>query len=120
MEADLIGIVAIERDVPIPRAFLENEDLEMPIPEGRPDIVINPIDFEEEVRNEGYRYHRLPMGALSNMDVNQVMGDAFRHVSNTVAHGDGKGEGLLFPVLYPYGRGFWQYRRARPMPSNPK
>lgn len=120
MKADLIGLVGVERDISIPMAFLENEDLEMPIPEGRLDIVVNPIDFEEEVRNEDYRYHRLPMGVLPNLDVNRVMSDAFGRVSNTIAHGDGKGEGLLFPVLYPYGRGFWQYRRARPMPTNPK
>ena len=42
-------LITVDRDIPIPQAFLENEDLERPIPEGRPDVVVNPIDFEEEV-----------------------------------------------------------------------
>jgi hypothetical protein len=92
----------------------------MPTPEGRPDIVVNPRDFEEDVRNEDYRYHRLPMAALTNINVNQPMADAFRSLSNVINHGDGKGEGLLFPVLYPHGHGFWRYQRSQPLPLRPK
>jgi hypothetical protein len=88
----------------------------MPIPAGRPDMVVNPCDFEEEVRNEDYRYHRLPMGMLTNLNVGQCFTNTFGSIGELVAHGDGKGKGLLFPVLYPHGRGFWRYQRSKPLP----
>ena len=65
----------MERELPIPRAVLNNEAVEMPIPEGRPDVVVDPFDFESDVRNEGYRYHRLPMGVLGQVDANRIMTD---------------------------------------------
>ena len=111
-----IGLIAVERELVIPRAVLDNEDLEMPIPEGRPDVVMDPFDFEQDAGNEDYRYHRLPMGVLGRVDVDGIMTDTLGDWSNIVAHGDGKGEGLLFPVLYTHGRGFWWYQRATPLP----
>lgn len=56
------------------------------------------------------------MGSLTNLPTGQLFLDAFGTVNELVAHGDGKGEGLLFPVLYPHRRGFWRYRRAEPLP----
>ena len=114
------ALFTVERQQYLPHATLDNEVLEMPIPDGRPDIVVNPSDFEEVVRNEDYRYHRLPMGTLENIDIDQLFSTTFGTVHDVVAHGDGKGEGLLFPVLYPYGRGLWRYRKSKPLTSNHK
>jgi len=33
----------------LPQAFLENEMVEMPIPEGHPNVIIDPSNFHEEV-----------------------------------------------------------------------
>jgi hypothetical protein len=113
-----LDLLTVPREPRFPHATLDNEAVEMPIPTGRPDIVVNPCDFEEQVRNEDYRYHRLPMGSLTNLPTSQLFLDAFGTVNHLVAHGDGKSEGLLFPVLYPYGRGFWRYQRPQPLPFN--
>ena len=100
-----------------PQAFLENTDIEMPIPEGRPDVIVDPFNFHEEVRNEDHRYHRLPIGVLSGIDnrvlnVNEAIEEDIESIGGVLAHGDGIVEGLLFPGLYPNGRGYWQYQRS--------
>ena len=65
----------MEREPPIPRAVLDNEAVEMPVPAGRPDIVVDPFNFEPDVRDEGYCYHRFPMGVLGQVDANRIMTD---------------------------------------------
>lgn len=47
-------LLTVPREPRLPYATLDNEALEMPIPTGSPNIVVNPCDFEEEVRNEDY------------------------------------------------------------------
>ena len=100
----------------LPQAFLENEMVEMPIPEGHPDIVIDPSNFHEEVWDKDHHYHRLPIGILSNIDghivnIDEAIEEDLKMVSHIIAHGDGKAEALLFPILYPHGQDSWQYKR---------
>jgi hypothetical protein len=110
-----IDLIALDREPVIPCAVLDNEDLEMPIPERRPDVIVDPFDFEQDVHNKDYRYHRLPMGVLGRVDVDRIMTHTLGDWSQIVTHGDGKGEGLLFPVLYPHGCGFWRYQHSTPL-----
>jgi len=35
-------------------------------PPGRPDLILNPFDFDSEVRNEDHRSHRLPAGTIQS------------------------------------------------------
>jgi hypothetical protein len=77
-----------------------NEDTEPSVPHRRPDIVINPLDFDREVRNEDCRSHRLPAGMMETF---------LSEVKRVVNHGDKHLEHLIFPYLYPHGKGQWQY-----------
>lgn len=85
----------------LPRVQLFTPDREPPIPRGRPDIVVNPLEFDREVRDEEFRSHRLPAGVVQSF-VSQV--------KRVVNHGDKNLELLVFPHLYPHGRGQWEYR----------
>jgi hypothetical protein len=113
------------REYPLPQAFLADETVEMPVFEGQPEVVVNPFTFHEEIRKEDHRYHRLPIGVLSTIDarvlkVGDVIEEEIKSVVGVIAHGDPKVEGLLFPLLYPNGRGYWQYqRRNERLPSEP-
>ena len=64
----------------------------------RPEIVMDPSTFESEVNQEDYRHFRLPVAHIEDRKGRQ-------HV---LTRGDAKIEPLLFPVLYPWGRGYWQ------------
>jgi Helitron helicase-like domain at N-terminus len=90
-----------ERSPSLPRVQVVNADTEPAVPHRRPDIVMNPLDFDREVRNEDCRYHRLPAGTVKS-----VLSEALQRVVN---HGDKHLELLVFPYLYPHGKGQWQY-----------
>ena len=68
-----INLIAMDRGVIVPRVVLDNEDLEMPIPEGRPDVVVNSFNFEQNIGNKDYQYHQLSMKVLGCMNVNRIM-----------------------------------------------
>ena len=63
-KANVIDSLAVERELPIPCTILDNKAMEMPVPEGRPDIMIDLFNFELDIHDEGYRYHCLPIGVL--------------------------------------------------------
>ena len=108
--------------LPLPRAFIEDQSVEPAISAARPDVVINPFNFEEEVHNEDHRYHRLPISVLSSvhehvMDIEKAIHNDQQIISHIIMHGDDKVERLLFPTLYPHGRGHWSYQRINIMES---
>ena len=84
----------------LPTGHLLNPENEATVPTRRPDIVVNPIEFETEIRNEDYRSHRLPAGVF------QSPTSMVKHYIN---HGDSCLEMLVFPYLYPHGKGAWSY-----------
>lgn len=91
----------------IEMADLVNPEEEAAVPAERPDLVLNPADFEAEVRDEDYRSHRLPGGTIES---------SVTKLRAVINHGDTRLEMLLFPHLYPNGRGAWVYQgpcRAR-------
>ena len=69
----------------------------------RPDVVVNPMDFEGEVRNEDYRSHRVLAGVVQ-------IESSRNELRCVIKHGDTNLEMLLFPHLYPYGKGAWAYQ----------
>lgn len=78
------------------------------VPFSRPDVIVNPLNFEAQVRNEDYRSHRIPGGVICL--------DSIGELKRIINHGHQELETLLFPYLYPYGRGSWVYQgpaRAR-------
>lgn len=84
------------------------------LPVGHPDIVVNPLEFESEVRNEDYRAHRLPVGVIESQSNRRGRGNQFAvdyRETFTVPHGDPNIEALVFPVLYMNGIGHWRYTR---------
>ena len=85
----------------LPTATLVNPENDAAVPIERPDIVVNPFDFELDVRNEDYRSHRLPAGTFKT---------SISTVKYLINHGDKWSEMLLFPHLYPNGKGAWTYR----------
>ena len=80
------------------------------IPDGCPDVIIHPFEFLEEVHNEDYQYHHLPIEMLSSVhqhviDIKTVIHtdqQLILHISN---HDDDRMECLLFSYLYPHDRG---------------
>ena len=81
---------------PVPSAVLFDEEAE-DRPLNWPDIILNPEPYEERTQNEDYRYFRLPVASL--IDSNKQTTELLRT--------DPIIEPLLFPVLYPFGRGHW-------------
>ena len=71
-------------------------------PTARPEVVMNPFEYPSETRNEDYRYHRLPVAQLQN-----AMG-----LNVSVMWSDPELELMLFPVLYPWGKGQWIHQPA--------
>ena len=80
---------------PLPNTNLFDEDVEVR-PSNRPDIVLNPDPYDERTQDEDYRYFRLPVASFQ--DNRQTIG---------LVRSDPAIELLLFPVLYPHGRGHW-------------
>jgi len=75
------------------------------------------LNYENEVRNEDFQYHRLPSGVLEGtVDLMNSTVEAQNNVasiSRVINHGDQNVEALLFPTLYPYGQGQWQYHKLQ-------
>jgi len=59
---------------------------------------MDPNTFNAEVNQEDYRHFRLPVAYIQDKWGHQCM----------LTRGDSEMEPLLFPVLYPWGRGHWQ------------
>lgn len=85
----------------LPLANLTNPDQEPPPPIRRPDLIVTPFNFDADVRNEDHRSHRLPAGTIQS-SINDL-----KYIIN---HGDKHLEMLLFPHLYPHGKGAWVYQ----------
>src|SRR5579859_8112524 len=93
----------------LPFAELTRPEQDAGLPFSRPDVVMNPLNFEAQVRNEDYRSHRIPGGVVS-------LDSSIGELKRIINHGHRELEMLLFPHLYPYGRGSWVYQgpaRAR-------
>lgn len=67
-----------------------------------PDLVMNPIDYLPETANEDHRGFRLPVGLMSDPNSS--------HRPLSISRSDPALELLLFPVLYPWGRGQWTWQ----------
>jgi len=85
----------------LPFAQLTLPDQEPSVPVRRPDLILNPFDFPSEVRNEDHRSHRLPAGTIQS---------SLTTLKYVISHGDKALEMLLFPHLYPNGKGAWVYQ----------
>jgi hypothetical protein len=68
-------------------------DSEERLPDSRPDIVLDPSQFDPVTHNEDYSFRRLPVAV-----------DALR-AGDCLAGAEAETEMLLFPILYPHGRG---------------
>ncbi|KID83911.1 DNA helicase PIF1, ATP-dependent [Metarhizium guizhouense ARSEF 977] len=86
----------LQIDHPLPTAELpENSDERRP--QTRPDLVMNPFQYDQETRNEHFRYYRLSAGAIQVPE---------RHPPKPMLYRtDPDVEVLCFPHLYPYGKG---------------
>jgi hypothetical protein len=84
---------------PLPLAHLIDEDGDEQRPPNRPDLVMNPFQYEQHTRDEHFRYNRLPVGA--------VQASSDQAPQPTLYRSDPDVEVLTFPHLYPYGRGQW-------------
>ena len=80
----------------LPRTDLFDEEAEVR-PLNRPDIALNPEVYDERTQDEDYRYFRLPIASFQDNN-RQTIG---------LLRSDPAIELLLFPILYPYGRGHW-------------
>src|SRR5438067_13098876 len=67
-------------------------------PSMQPEIIMDLTKFESEVNREDYRHFPLPVAYSQDRCSHQWM----------LTRGDTEIELLLFPVLYPWGRGHWQ------------
>src|SRR2546423_15601470 len=56
-----------------------------------------PYDFNPEIHNEDFNYNRLMAGFINNPDESQL----------PISYNDKNLEGLLFPDLFPNGKGFY-------------
>jgi hypothetical protein len=94
----------------LPFAQLSRPEEDAGLPFGtRPDVIVNPSNFESQVRNEGYRSHRVPAGVV-------CLDSSIGELKRVINHGNRELEMLLFPHLYPNGKGGWVYQgpaRAR-------
>jgi hypothetical protein len=84
---------------PLPLIQLINDHRQERRPANRPDIVLDPFQYDPETRNEDFRYDRLPVGHVVGLRGAAKLPLLFRY--------DRDVEVLLFPHLYPFGRGQW-------------
>jgi hypothetical protein len=123
------GWAMSEQSRTLPDAFVLDTDQEPSLPRGRPDIVVNSLDFDVETRNEEYRFHRLPAGVVcqssgahretketSEVNISVISNILQSNSEYIIEHGNNQLEPLLFPVLYPYGNRHWIYTG----PANPR
>ena len=71
-------------------------DSEERLPDSRPDIVLDPAPFDPVTHDEDYSFRRLPVAV-----------DALR-TGDCLAGSEAETEMLLFPTLYPNGRGAYE------------
>jgi hypothetical protein len=81
---------------PIPTVVLPAGSLEN-VPYARPELIMDPLDYPSMCANESARYFRLPEATLQDRDGSKLV----MNRSNPLL------EPLLFPVLYPWGKGHW-------------
>jgi len=84
---------------PLPLAHLIDENGDERRPPNRPDLVMNPFQYEQHTRDEHFRHNRLPVGAVQASPDQALLPTLYRS--------DPDVEVLAFPHLYPYGRGQW-------------
>jgi hypothetical protein len=84
---------------PFPLIQLINEHREERRPANRPDIVMDPLQYDPETRNEDFQHNRLTVGRVRGSHRAGNLPELYRS--------DPDVEVLLFPHLYPYGRGQW-------------
>jgi hypothetical protein len=104
-----INVLPVATIVPNEHHNIYNQ-VEPELPQGHPDIVVDPHDNNAEVHNEDHRYHRLPAGIVRTGEVNH-------RTVFTVPHGDLDLEALLFTTLYPHGKGQWRYTCPQVKPT---
>lgn len=93
---------------PLPEASLTESDTsigpssaQLPYRQTRPDLIMNPFDYPESTTTEDHRSFRLPVASMDSSE--QMNGRKMG-----IARSDPTLELLIFPVLYPWGRGQWQ------------
>jgi hypothetical protein len=86
----------LQIDHPLPTVDLP-EDSDERRPQTRPDLVMNPFQYDQETRNEDFLYNRLLVGAVQTQKGHPARPTLFRT--------DPDVEVLCFPHLYPYRRG---------------
>lgn len=84
---------------PLPLIQLISDHREERRPANRPDFVMDPLQHDAETRNEDFRYNRLTVGRVTGSHRAGNLPDLYRS--------DPDVEVLLFPHLYPYGKGQW-------------
>lgn len=84
-----------DHDIHRPFPVMEPSDREEIRPMNCPDLILNPMPYHPETRDEDFHYTRLPEARIADQD-HQWLGKA-----------DPNLEPLLFPWLFPYGRGHW-------------
>ena len=62
-----------------------------------PELIMPPYDFNPEIHNEDFHYNRLMVGFINNPNEKQL----------PISYNDKNLEGLLFPDLFPTGKGFY-------------
>jgi hypothetical protein len=80
--------------LPLSDLFDEDDEYEHR-PSERPEIVLNPFPYDEATQDEDYRHFRLPVASYQDNN----------GVAAILTRSDPAVELLLFPVLYPHGRG---------------
>ncbi len=84
---------------PLPLIQLINDHREERRPANRPDVVLDPHQYDPETWNEDFRYDRLPVGRISG---SHRAGDL-----PSLSRKDPAAEVMLFSHIYPYGKGQW-------------
>lgn len=84
---------------PLPLLQLIQEHREERRPQNRPDFVMDPMRHDPQTRNEDFRFDRVTQGRVTGSHRAGDLPDLYRT--------DPDVEVLLFPHLYPYGRGQW-------------
>jgi hypothetical protein len=84
---------------PLPLLQLIQEHREERRPQNRPDFVMDPMRHDPQTRNEHFRFDRVTQGRVTGSHRVGDLPELFRT--------DPDVEVLLFPHLYPYGRGQW-------------
>jgi len=84
---------------PLPLLQLIQEHRDERRPQNRPDFVMDPMRHDPQTRNEDFRFDRVTLGRVTGSHRAGNLPELFRT--------DPDVEVLLFPHLYPYGRGQW-------------